>query len=136
LESLASKPATEAGSGKDGESLAIHFEERRGWKVQKAKGKAGYDLVSHGPKGKIRYIEVKKESELRDVAYSLNVIRLGKRLSNFYLYIVNVPNDLNGKKTLYVVPPNVIFPNSEPYVQLLFRVKSVRQKGVERHQLE
>ena len=136
MESLLSKTATEAGLGNTGEDLAIHFEERRGWKTQKARGKAGYDLVSHGPKGKIRYIEVKKESELRDVVYSLNVLRLGKRLANFYLYIVNMPNDPNGKKTLYVVPPNVIFPNSEPYTQLLFRVKNVKQKGVERHQLE
>ena len=136
MESLLSKTAAEAAPAITGEDLAIRFEQSRGWKAQRAKGKAGYDLVSHGPKGKIRYIEVKKEGELRDIAYSLNVLRLGKRLSNFYLYIVNVPNDLNGKKTLYVVPPNVIFPNSEPYVQLLFRVKSVRQKGVERHQLE
>src|SRR2546427_3674227 len=129
MESLTSKTVTEPGLGKEVESLAIHFEERRGWKAQKAKGKAGYDLISHGPKGKIRYIEVKKESELRDITYSLNVLRLGKRLSNFYLYIVNVPNDPNGKKTLYIVPPNVVFPNSEPYIQLLFRVKNVRQKG-------
>jgi len=119
------------------EDQVIEFEKKRGWKARRATGKtAGYDVVSQGPRGKLRYIEVKKESQLRDITYSTNVLRLGKRLSNFYLYLVNIPNDTKGKKALYVVPPNVIFPNSEPYVQLLFRVKNVRQKGVERHPLE
>lgn len=136
LESLPSKTAPETVSERDGEDFAIHYEEKRGWKAQRVTGKPGYDLVSRGPRGKIRYIEVKKESQLRDITYSINVLRLGKRLSNFYVYVVNVSNDPKAKKTLYVVPPNVIFPNSEPYVQLLFRVKNVRQKGVERHPLE
>jgi hypothetical protein len=135
VESVKSVPI--ATPKKDAEELVIRFEkEKRAWKAESVAGKrAGYDVVSRGPKGRIRYIAVRTENQLRDMVYSIDVLRLGKRLSNFYLYVVNLPTEANGKKSLFVVPPNVVFPNTEPYVQFLFRVKSARRKGIERHSL-
>jgi len=134
VESQPSKTIPPAISEKDTEDIVIRFEEKRGWKAQRAPGKAGYGVVSRGPRGKVRYILVR--SGLRDITYPMLFLRLGKRLTNLYLYVVNPANDPKAKKTLHIVPPNIVLSNSEPHVQLLFRVKNVRQKGVEKHPVE
>ena len=134
VESQPSKTIPPAISEKDTEDIVIRFEEKRGWKAQRATGKAGYGIVSRGPRTKIRYIVVK--NQLSDIAYPMNVLKLGKRLANFYLYVVNLQSDTKGRKSLYVVPPSVVFPNSEPLVQMLFRVRNLRHKSVERHPVE
>ncbi len=134
VESQPSKTIPTSISEKDTEDMVIRFEEKRGWKPQRATGKVGYGIVSRGPRGKIRYIVAK--SQLSDISYPMDILRLGKRLANFYLYVVNLQSDTKGRKTLYVVPPSVVFPNSEPLVQMLFRVRNLRHKSVERHPVE
>ncbi len=108
------------------------YEETNGWHSSE-KPKPGYDLVLRNDASHIRYIEVKGiGGRLRDITFSRNASKLGKNRVNFYVYIVN---RFQGKHTIYVIPPDVVWSKRESYSQFLIKTKHFSGKEVKKVEL-
>ena len=69
---------------------AMDYERSRGWEVEDVSAEArGYDLLSRGPNGQVRYIEVKGRAGVGAVELSANEWLKAEQLGeNYWLYIV------------------------------------------------
>ncbi len=69
---------------------AVAYEQARGWQVEDVQDEdRGYDLVSHGPAGELRYIEVKGRAGVGAVELSANEWLKAEQLGqDYWLYIV------------------------------------------------
>jgi hypothetical protein len=115
------------------EKLVVSFEKKRGWRAEIA-GRKGvnYDVISRGPIGEVRNIEVKYESNLRDIEYYETPQTMS---SNYYIYVVNIA-DGSANATLYVVPPDVIHSCSKSVHKGLLKKKDFeKEPRVVTHQL-
>jgi superfamily II DNA or RNA helicase len=81
---------------------AIAYEQARGWEVEDVSAEArGYDLLSRGPNGEIRYIEVKGRAGVGAVELSANEWLKAEQLGeDYWLYIVI---DARESPALYLV---------------------------------
>ena len=69
---------------------AMDHERARGWQVEDVSAEArGYDLISHGPDGALRYIEVKGRAGAGAVELSANEWLEAEQLGeDYWLYVV------------------------------------------------
>lgn len=108
---------------------AAVYERARGWEVEDASAEAkGYDLLSRGPGGQVRYIEVKGRAGQGAVELSANEWLKAEQLGeDYWLYIVS---DALEAPALHVVQdPARRLPREEIVPQVRYRV---RQEGWQR----
>jgi hypothetical protein len=69
---------------------AMAYEQQRGWDVEDVHTEGrGYDLLSHGPNGQVRYIEVKGRAATGAVELSANEWLKAEQLGeDYWLYVV------------------------------------------------
>jgi len=101
---------------------AMAYEQARGWEVEDVSAEArGYDLLSHGPEGEVRYIEVKGRAGVGAVEISenewLKAEQLGK---DYWLYIVT--EALESPALYLVQDPAHRLPREEVIPQVRYRV--------------
>ncbi len=82
--------------------LAMRYERMEGREpVDVSEENRGYDIISEGRWGDIRYIEVKGMSRTGRVTLTRNEWRMAKRLERgYWLYIVT---DIENRPTLYII---------------------------------
>jgi hypothetical protein len=105
---------------------ATAYEQARGWQVEDVSAEArGYDLLSHGPAGAVRYIEVKGRASVGAVEMSANEWLKAEQLGDSYwLYIVT---DALEAPALYIAQnPAQRLPREEVVPRVRYRV---RQEG-------
>lgn len=70
--------------------FVIAYEQQRGWTVEDIHTEGrGYDLLSHGPNGEVRYIEVKGRAATGAVELSANEWLKAEQLgADYWLYVV------------------------------------------------
>ena len=70
--------------------FAMNYERQRGWEVEDVHTEGrGYDLLSHGPGGDVRYIEVKGRAATGAVELSANEWLKAEQLGqDYWLYVV------------------------------------------------
>jgi hypothetical protein len=103
-------------------NCAMADERARGWAVQDVSAEArGYDLLSTGPDGEIRYIEVKGRAAVGAVELSANEWLKAEQLGeDYWLYIVT---DATSSPSLYrVQDPAHRLPREEVVPQVRYRV--------------
>jgi superfamily II DNA or RNA helicase len=108
---------------------AMAYEAARGWQVEDVHEKdRGYDLLSNGPGGQVRYIEVKGRAGEGAVEISANEWLKAEQLGeDYWLYIVT---EAIKAPALYVVQnPAHRLPREEVVPQVRYRV---RQEGWQR----
>jgi hypothetical protein len=108
---------------------AIAYEEARGWQVEDVSAEArGYDLLSTGPAGEIRYIEVKGRAGEGAVELSANEWLKAEQLGkDYWLYIVT--NALISPSLHMVQDPAHRLNREEVVAQVRYRV---REEGWQR----
>lgn len=98
------------------------YEQARGWQAEDVSAEArGYDLLSHGPEGQVRYIEVKGRAGTGAVEVSENEWLKAEQLGeDYWLYIVT---DALKAPALYVVQdPARRLPREEIVERVRYRV--------------
>ena len=101
---------------------AVAYEQARGWEVEDVSAEArGYDLLTHGPDGEVRYIEVKGRAGVGAVEISENEWLKAEQLEeDYWLYIVT---DALKSPALYLVQdPAHRLPREEVIPQVRYRV--------------
>jgi hypothetical protein len=101
---------------------ATVYEAARGWEVDDVSdGGLGYDLLSTGPGGEVRYIEVKGRAGVGAVELSANEWLKAEQLgADYWLYIVT---DALNRPALYLVQdPACRLPGEEVVPQVRYRV--------------
>ena len=105
---------------------AVAYERARGWEVEDVSAEAkGYDLLSRGPDGEVRYVEVKGRASVGAVELSANEWLKAEQLGEeYWLYVVTDALEL---PALYLVQdPAHRLPREEVVPQVRYRV---RQEG-------
>ena len=107
-------------------NIVMKYEKKQGRNPKDvSKNRIGYDIKSGG-----RCIEVKGQSTKRAEWIWINntVIRkLGKEISNYYVYIVY---DINKKPKLKILEPDVIFKNLVVDTMFKLNSKVVNEFGI------
>ena len=101
---------------------AMAYEARRGWDVEDVSDQGrGYDLLSRGPAGQIRYIEVKGRAGEGAVELSANEWLKAEQLgADYWLYIVT---SALGDRDLHLVQdPARRLPSEEVVPQVRYRI--------------
>ena len=88
----------------------IKYEEQRGWRpVEQPHNNPGYDIVSHGPMGERRLIEVKGlENEWTERGVKLSHVQFGmaqKHSEDFWIYIVERARELGHQRVNAICNP-------------------------------
>jgi superfamily II DNA or RNA helicase len=102
---------------------AAAYERARGWEVEDVSAEAkGYDLLSSGPGGQVRYIEVKGRAGEGAVEISANEWLKAEQLGeDYWLYIVT--GALKAPALYVVQDPARRLPREEVVPQVRYRVK-------------
>lgn len=105
--------------------IVMRYERKQGRKPKDvSKTRCGYDIKSGN-----RCIEVKGESSKRASWVWINnsiVRKLGKKLANYYVYIVY---DIKNKPKLKTLEPNVIFKNLKIDTVFLLETGAINKYG-------
>ena len=108
---------------------AMAQEQERGWQVEDIHDEdRGYDLVSHGPTGQIRYVEVKGRAGVGDVELSQNEWLKAQQLGDdYWLYVVS--NAVSAPELQRIQNPTQRLSGDEVMERVRYRV---RQSGWQR----